>query len=72
MSAGWQSGRGGSIVARHEWKGLSKMHGHLEDWVEKCRNEQEESSTRRQSSRVRRAHLPGAFDDDEEEEEEEE
>jgi len=71
MSAGWESGRGGSIIAKHHWKGLSKMHGHLEDWVEKHRNEQEESSARQRSTsstRVRHTHLPGAFDDEEEEE----
>ena len=35
MSAAWEGARGGSIVARHEWKGLSKLPGALEDWVEK-------------------------------------
>ncbi|KAI0066418.1 WD40 repeat-like protein [Artomyces pyxidatus] len=39
MSAGWDSNTGGSIVARHEWKGLSKMPGALEDYVAKHREE---------------------------------
>ncbi|KAF8445715.1 WD40 repeat-like protein [Boletus edulis BED1] len=40
MSVGWESSRvGGSIVARHEWKGLSKMANSLEDFVEKQRIE---------------------------------
>lgn len=76
MSAGWESGRGGSIVARHEWKGLSKLHGSLEDWVEKNSQERSDaSSTRRsrrlQEQRVRRRaflHVPGAFDSGEEDE----
>ncbi|KAF8921890.1 WD40-repeat-containing domain protein [Mucidula mucida] len=33
MSAAWANSRGGSILARHEWKGLQKMGGSLEDWV---------------------------------------
>ncbi|KAI6136433.1 WD40 repeat-like protein [Pisolithus sp. B1] len=40
MSVGWDDSRtGGSIVARHEWKGLSKMSYSLEDWTEKQRAE---------------------------------
>ncbi|KAI6047837.1 WD40-repeat-containing domain protein [Pisolithus marmoratus] len=40
MSVGWEgSPTGGSIVARHEWKGLSKMSYSLEDWTEKQRAE---------------------------------
>jgi hypothetical protein len=35
MSVGWSNGLGGSVVARHEWKGLLKMPGALEDFVEK-------------------------------------
>jgi WD repeat-containing protein 23 len=43
MSVAWSSaGRGGSVVARHEWKGLSKMPGALEDFVEKKRLESQE------------------------------
>jgi DDB1- and CUL4-associated factor 11 len=69
MSAGWENGRGGSVVARHEWKGLSKMPGALEDWVEKNTNEQRETESRARKSPVRRSvrlrnralHIPGAF-----------
>ncbi|KIO08498.1 hypothetical protein M404DRAFT_133750 [Pisolithus tinctorius Marx 270] len=44
MSVGWEGSRaGGSIVARHEWKGLSKMSYSLEDWVEKQRAEENTS-----------------------------
>jgi WD repeat-containing protein 23 len=43
MSVAWSSGsRGGSVVARHEWKGLLKMPGALEDFVEKRRLESQE------------------------------
>jgi len=43
MSVAWSSAsRGGSVVARHEWKGLSKMPGALEDLVEKRRLESQE------------------------------
>ncbi|KAF5385331.1 hypothetical protein D9615_001190 [Tricholomella constricta] len=74
MSTAWENNQGGSIVARHEWKGLSKMRGVLEDWVEKNRQEQQDISRLRRSGRLsnRRStqHIPGAFheeDDDEEE-----
>lgn len=60
MSVGWESGHGGSTVARHEWKGLSKMHNNLEDWAEKQRTERAE---RLHQTRTR--HVPGAFTDDE-------
>lgn len=74
LSAGWESGRGGSILARHEWKGLSKTPGALEDWVQKRGQEQAELS-RRRSSRLeqmrnrsdQQQHVPGAFESDEEE-----
>ena len=54
MSVAWSSaGRTGSVVARHEWKGLSKMPGALEDFVEKKRLEsQEQYSTRSRSTLV--------------------
>jgi DDB1- and CUL4-associated factor 11 len=43
MSVAWSSGsRGGSVVARHEWKGLLKMPGALEDLVEKRRLESQD------------------------------
>ncbi|KAJ6541801.1 WD40-repeat-containing domain protein [Mycena capillaripes] len=68
MSAGWESGRGGSRVARHEWKGLSKMGGSLEDWVEKNNAHQGSMPTRRStrlqqlSARSRRSTMPGTFE----------
>ena len=48
MSVAWSSGSGGSIVARHEWKGLVKTRGVLEDWVEKRRLESQEATGERQ------------------------
>ncbi len=60
MSVGWSNGHGGSVVARHEWKGLLKMAGALEDLVEKHRLESQERSARQ----PRR--LPGQLDSDEE------
>lgn len=63
MSAAWEGRYDGSIVARHEWKGLIKRPGALEDWTEKTRLEREECSRRRQSGR----RVPGAFTDDDEE-----
>ncbi|GLB35784.1 putative WD domain, G-beta repeat [Lyophyllum shimeji] len=72
MSVAWESAHGGSTVAKHEWKGLSKMRGALEDWVEKDNQEQQETSRLRRSARLsnRRTaqrHVPGAFEDEEEE-----
>ncbi|KAF8640446.1 hypothetical protein AX17_000110 [Amanita inopinata Kibby_2008] len=70
MSAAWESGHGGSIVAEHQWKGLTKLPGALEDWKEKKRLEQEDSSVKRRQSipdtatRNRRRRVPGAFSDD--------
>jgi WD repeat-containing protein 23 len=70
MSAGWENGRGGSVVARHEWKGLSKMSRALEDWVEKDAEEQKEWCARkspvRRSRRLRNRRIPGAFESEEE------
>jgi WD repeat-containing protein 23 len=55
MSVAWSSGsRGGSVVARHEWKGLLKMPGALEDFVEKRRLESQEQV------------MPGLIDSDDE------
>ncbi|KAJ6520392.1 WD40-repeat-containing domain protein [Mycena sanguinolenta] len=71
MSAGWEGGRGGSRVARHEWKGLSKMGGSLEDWIQKEAQERNEPrrSTRLQqlSARGRRTTMPGTFDEEDSE-----
>lgn len=79
MSAGWESIRGGSVVAKHEWKGLSKMGHSLEDWTEKERLEQRqrEATAQRRSARVQQGRdrravstlMPGSFGDSEEEEE---
>jgi len=72
MSAAWESHNAGSIVARHEWKGLSKMRGNLEDWNEKQRQEEQETTHLRRSERLRTRiqHVPGAYANAEEEEEE--
>lgn len=80
ISAAWESSRHGSTLARHEWKGLSKMTNSLQDWEEKRRQEQAEtaesgSATRRssriQQQRLRRLLMPGMYfsvDDDDDEE----
>lgn len=60
MSVAWSSGHGGSIVARHEWKGLFKMPGALEDWVERRRLEDQEQSANRRGS------MSGHLDSDDE------
>ncbi|KAI8990550.1 WD40 repeat-like protein [Trametes punicea] len=63
MSTGWLGRRWGlsegSVIARHEFKGLSKLKGGLEDWVEKERAERAERARRRASSQYG---MPGAFD----------
>ncbi|KAK2461516.1 hypothetical protein APHAL10511_005979 [Amanita phalloides] len=64
MSAAWEGRYGGSLVARHEWKGLTKMPGTLEDWNEKMRLEQNDRSKRQRYSH----RVPGAFDDEDEDE----
>ncbi|KAJ7597418.1 WD40 repeat-like protein [Mycena floridula] len=60
LSAAWNTDQGGSIVAKHEWKGLSKLSGNLEDWTEKHRQERMEST---------RYSMPGTFDSDDDEDE---
>ncbi|GBE77655.1 WD40 repeat-like protein [Sparassis crispa] len=61
MSAGWLGSgwgtREGSIIARHEWKGLSKSRGALEDYVEKQNLERTERTQRRAAKRG----MPGSF-----------
>lgn len=53
LSAGWNDARGGTVIARHEWKGLMKMPGALEDWVEKNQQEAIDSlNNRRRSGRL--------------------
>lgn len=61
MSVAWSNGHNGSVVARHEWKGLLKMPGALEDLVEKRRLESQERSARLPG------HMPGQLDLDDEE-----
>jgi WD repeat-containing protein 23 len=66
MSVGWSNGLGGSVVVRHEWKGLLKMPGALEDLMEKRRLESQERSEgqpMRLSGMV--DFLPGSEEDDE-------
>ncbi|KAK0198745.1 WD40-repeat-containing domain protein [Armillaria mellea] len=75
MSAGWDSGHGGSILARHEWKGLSKMNGSLEDWVTREESERHATENVRRSSRLatqRRRDftlIPGSYLDEDEDDE---
>lgn len=63
MSAGWDGGHSlsKSVVARHEWRGLSKMSYGLEDWMEKQNIERGERATRAR----RTLRVPGAFDSEE-------
>lgn len=71
MSAAWDQSVRGTAIARHEWKGLSKLRGRLEDWVDKEEEEAEEEF-RKRSVRNRgnpERHLrssitmPGRFED---------
>ena len=72
MSAGWLGNGWGareqSIVARHEWKGLSKMQYRLADYVEKQKLERDERALRRSLLRGG-ANMPGAFGGDSDDEE---
>ncbi|KAL0570845.1 hypothetical protein V5O48_011117 [Marasmius crinis-equi] len=77
MSAAWESRRTGSTLARHDWKGLSKLAGSLEDWNEKRRQEEREGGnpSRTRSGRVT-TRMPGSLvdldddmDDDEDDDE---
>ncbi|KAF8846158.1 WD40 repeat-like protein [Paxillus ammoniavirescens] len=64
MSVGWESARvGGSVVARHEWKGLSKMAYSLEDFTEKRRTERAQRTARRAPGYLR---VPGGFGEEDE------
>ena len=74
MSAGWRNGSGGTVIARHEYKGLSKTAGALEDWVERQKLEASHTfNGPRRSSRLSQArgqerrHIPGAYEPDEDE-----
>ncbi|KAH6916627.1 WD-repeat-containing protein [Coprinopsis sp. MPI-PUGE-AT-0042] len=71
MSAAWDQSVRGTAIARHEWKGLSKLRGRLEDWVDKEEEEAEEEF-RRRSLRNRgiperplrsSTTMPGGFED---------
>lgn len=67
MSAGWESARGGTVIARHEYKGLLKMPGALEDLVEKrWREAADTEHVIRRSARLRaqhEQHIPGAYEE---------
>lgn len=67
MSVGWLGNgwgaRESSIVARHEWKGLSKMRYALDDYVEKQKLERDERAMRRSLLRDGNT-MPGAFGTD--------
>lgn len=43
MSCAWGDRIRKSHVSRHEWKGLGKLGGKLEDWVEKSQRESAEA-----------------------------
>jgi DDB1- and CUL4-associated factor 11 len=62
MSAGWLGGGWGSnessVIARHEWKGLSKMNYSLEDYVERQQSERAERAARRAGTMRL---MPGAY-----------
>lgn len=64
MSAGWLGGGWGtnesSVIARHEWKGLSKMRYSLEDYVDQQNVERTERAERTQRRGAMRA-MPGTF-----------
>lgn len=78
MSAGWLGtgwgARESSLIARHEWKGLSKMAYRLQDHVEKQRQEMSDREERAQRRSLLRegTSMPGAFDMDEDDEDEDE
>ena len=67
MSAGWLGTGWGvnesSVIARHEWKGLSKMQYNLEDWSTKATAETSERAERYRRRAALRA-MPGSFEDD--------
>ncbi|KIM47605.1 hypothetical protein M413DRAFT_439274 [Hebeloma cylindrosporum] len=63
MSAGWESARGGTVIARHEYKGLLKMPGALEDLVEKRWREAADTENVRRSTRLQAQRIPGAYEE---------
>ena len=64
LSVGWDNRRGGSTVARHEWKDLSKFPYKLEDWVEKEKDEKTDRERRAQRRTQRMERIPGSFTDE--------
>ncbi|EAU92285.2 WD-repeat-containing protein [Coprinopsis cinerea okayama7 len=76
MSAAWDHRVEGTAIARHEWKGLSKLRGRLDTWVEKQQAEAQEHErrglplARAAVQRMSRQMMPGGLydnsDDDEE------
>jgi WD repeat-containing protein 23 len=69
MSVAWATRHEGSIVARHEWKGLGKMSQRLEDWVDKQSAEYIEQTRASEAKQARAAEarsrrLPGAFEEE--------
>lgn len=68
MSAAWSNRSGGTVIARHEWKGLSKLRYKLEDWLEKDEQEAGESPLGRRRPGLRGSrYVPGGYivsDDD--------
>lgn len=68
MSAAWSNRSGGTVIARHEWKGLAKLRYKLEDWLDKEQQEAGESPLRRTRPGLRgRRYVPGSYtvsDDD--------
>ncbi|THV01435.1 WD40 repeat-like protein [Dendrothele bispora CBS 962.96] len=73
ISAAWESLRLGSTLARHEWKGLSKMANSLPDWNQKEEEEKAELERRsvRRSPRLNRRYrlMPGNYDDGDDDDE---
>ena len=69
MSAGWLgSGWGAnesSVIARHEWKGLSKMQYNLVDYTAKQAAERNERHNRRAGLRANGARMPGYYMEEE-------
>ncbi|KAI0319054.1 WD40-repeat-containing domain protein [Amylostereum chailletii] len=63
FSAGFETETKSSIVARHEWKGLSKTPGALEDHVEKQKLERAQRAQGRSQTRRR---MPGHLESDDE------
>ncbi|KAI0073704.1 WD40 repeat-like protein [Panus rudis PR-1116 ss-1] len=70
MSAGWLgdgwSSREGSVIARHEWKGLSKMRYSLEDYVGRQVSERAERAQRRNRA-LEGYPIPGHYSSDDDE-----